>query len=131
VKLRYLGGLPDVNGPREVEVEPWSEGLQINRGGIRNRWVKVRYEDIAVTYVPDVGKVKATGKIRTGVFTGAAIATGGLLWAGAAVGSHVLGKKKVAGILMSARLENGSTVGILFEAPKGEKTYQQFTKLLK
>jgi hypothetical protein len=131
MKLRYLGGLPDIKGPKKVKVERWSGGLQIERGGMWNRWLKLRYEDISITYVPDIGKVETGSQIRTGLFAGAAIATGGLLWAGAAIGSHILGKKKVAGILMSARLENGATVGIMFEAPKGEKTYRKFSKMLK
>lgn len=127
MNIRYLGGLPGIGGPRDTEVEKSHEGLRIKRGGFRNRWVEVPRESIlGVSYVPEGGKT------RTG--TGTDAATGALVGLGApllGLAIHALGRKKSGLIVMQVRLEGDLTVDVLFEAAKRERTYSDFTKLLR
>ena len=66
--------------------------------------------------------------------TGSNLATGALLGAGAllpALAVHHLGKSKKSLIMMQVRLNCQTVFDILFEAKKGEKTYNDFVNLFK
>ncbi len=76
VRLRYLGGLPDVKGPKEFEVAQWSRrrgwfgldllGLKID--GL----IKLRSDGLHATFLKDIGKDARSlaRNMRTGVWVG-------------------------------------------------------------
>jgi hypothetical protein len=78
MRLRYVGGLPGVDGSRNMEIRKTKAGIELFRGGFWNQSLEIRREDAAISYLPDLREASKKGSnLFAGASLGVGLATGG------------------------------------------------------
>lgn len=119
VRLKYLGGHPDLVGPRDVNIERQGDNLEIGPLMIP----KSRILGLNM----DRAHARSGGKAAAGAVVGGLL-TGGIgALAGAAIGGR---KRDDSTIILTVQDYSGAMISLLFTGPHAQAAYGQLAAML-
>ncbi len=119
VRLKYLGGHPDLAGPRDVDIERQGDSLKIGPLLIP--------KDRILGLNMDRGHTRSLGKAAAGAAVGAVL-TGGI---GALAGAVIGGRSRDnSTIVLTVQDWSGAAVNLLLTGPNATVGYSQLAAML-